>query len=73
MEESDIGGVEVNIFGRGSGGVGVDGKGDLIRGIVGILFKCLGIGWGFIFMWGYLVLCFLKWIFRFFLVVNWLL
>lgn len=70
MEESDIGGAEVNIPGRGSGGVGVDGKGDPIRGIAGILSKCSGTGWGFIFTCGYLALCLSKWTFRFPLVVN---
>lgn len=70
MEDSDIGGAEVNIPGRGSGGVGVDGKGDPIRGIVGILSKCSGTGWGFIFTCGYLALCLSKWTFRFPLVVK---
>ena len=45
MEDSDIGGADVNIAaGSGRGGVGVDGKGDPIRGIGGILSRCSGTG-----------------------------
>lgn len=45
MEEIDIGGAEENIPPEsGRGGVGVDGKGDPIRGIGGILSRCSGTG-----------------------------
>jgi hypothetical protein len=71
MEEIDIGGVEVNIPPEsGRGGVGVDGKGDPIRGIDGILSRCSGTGCGFILTCGYLALCLSKWTFRLPLVVK---